>query len=112
MRSLRVSSAKRFAQKNQQPVPAVAMVAKEVCSRFVIRLFYSWCWSCFLPIGLGRDPHEIPSPLINKAAPAFQLAQLKDPSKTFSAAEMKGKVWVLTFGHRGVSHVVKSITVT
>jgi cytochrome c biogenesis protein CcmG/thiol:disulfide interchange protein DsbE len=23
------------------------------------------------------------------------LAQLKDPSKTFSAAEMKGKVWVL-----------------
>ena len=48
-----------------------------------------------LAIGLGRDPHEIPSPLINKPAPAFQLAQLNDPSKTFSAEQMKGKVWVL-----------------
>ena len=49
----------------------------------------------FLAIGLGRDPHEVPSPLINKPAPAFQLAQLKEPSKTFSAAEMRGKVWVM-----------------
>jgi cytochrome c biogenesis protein CcmG, thiol:disulfide interchange protein DsbE len=49
----------------------------------------------FLAIGLGRDPHEVPSPLINKPAPAFQLPQLKEPSRTFSAQEMRGKVWVL-----------------
>lgn len=49
----------------------------------------------FLAIGLGRDPHEVPSPLINKPAPVFQLAQLKDPTKTFSAQEMRGKVWML-----------------
>ena len=49
----------------------------------------------FLAIGLGRDPHEVPSPLINKAAPEFRLPQLKDPSKTFSTAEMRGKVWLL-----------------
>ena len=49
----------------------------------------------FLAIGLRRDPHEVPSPLINKPAPAFNLPQLKDPSKTFSAAEMRGKVWIL-----------------
>ncbi|HZJ44256.1 MAG TPA: DsbE family thiol:disulfide interchange protein [Pyrinomonadaceae bacterium] len=49
----------------------------------------------FLAIGLGRDPHEVPSPLINKAAPTFRLPQLKDPSKTFSAEEMRGKVWIL-----------------
>ena len=49
----------------------------------------------FLAIGLGRDPHEVPSPLINKAAPTFRLPQLKDPSKTFSAEDMRGKVWVL-----------------
>jgi cytochrome c biogenesis protein CcmG/thiol:disulfide interchange protein DsbE len=49
----------------------------------------------FLAIGLGRDPHEVPSPLINKPAPAFKLAQLKDPSKTFSAEEMRGRVWLL-----------------
>ena len=51
----------------------------------------------FLLIGLRRDPHEIPSPLINKPAPAFQLKQLQDPTKTFSAAEMQGKVWLLNF---------------
>jgi len=49
----------------------------------------------FLAIGLNRDPHEVPSPLINKPAPAFTLPQLKDPGKTFSAAEMHGKVWIL-----------------
>lgn len=51
----------------------------------------------FLLIGLRRDPREVPSPLINKAAPAFQLPQLQDPSKPFSAADMRGKVWLLNF---------------
>lgn len=49
----------------------------------------------FLYIGLGLDPHEVPSPLINKPAPAFVLPQLHDPSKQFSTEEMKGKVWLL-----------------
>lgn len=49
----------------------------------------------FLAIGLGRDPHEVPSPLINKSAPEFRLPQLKDPTKTFSATDMRGKVWLL-----------------
>ena len=49
----------------------------------------------FLLIGLRRDPHEIPSPFINKPALAFQLKQLQDPNKTFSAQEMRGKVWLL-----------------
>jgi cytochrome c biogenesis protein CcmG/thiol:disulfide interchange protein DsbE len=44
---------------------------------------------------LTRDPHEVPSPLINKPAPTFTLVQLADPSKTFSAEEMRGKVWLL-----------------
>ena len=49
----------------------------------------------FLAVGLTRDPHEVPSPLINKAAPTVRLPQLKDPSKTFSAEDMRGKVWIL-----------------
>ena len=49
----------------------------------------------FLAIGLRHDPHEIPSALINKPAPTFRLPQLKDPSKTFSAEDMRGKVWLL-----------------
>ena len=49
----------------------------------------------FLLVGLRRDPHEVPSPLINKPAPAFQLPQVQEPDKTFSAQDMRGKVWLL-----------------
>jgi cytochrome c biogenesis protein CcmG/thiol:disulfide interchange protein DsbE len=51
----------------------------------------------FLLVGLHRDPHEVPSPLINKPAPAFQLPQLHLPTKTLSAQDMRGKVWLLNF---------------
>lgn len=51
----------------------------------------------FLLVGLRRNPHEVPSPLINKAAPAFLLPQLHEPNKTFSAESMRGKVWLLNF---------------
>ncbi|MFO1325208.1 MAG: DsbE family thiol:disulfide interchange protein [Burkholderiales bacterium] len=49
----------------------------------------------FLWRGLSRDPREVPSPLINKPAPVFSLAQLKAPDKQFGTADMKGKVWLL-----------------
>ena len=48
-----------------------------------------------LALGLRHDPHEVPSPLINKPAPAFQLSQLHETTKTFSPQEMRGKVWLL-----------------
>lgn len=51
----------------------------------------------FLLVGLRRNPHEVPSPLINKAAPSFLLPQLHEPNKTFSAESMRGKVWLLNF---------------
>jgi cytochrome c biogenesis protein CcmG, thiol:disulfide interchange protein DsbE len=51
----------------------------------------------FLLVGLRRDPHEVPSPLINKSAPDFQLPQLQKAAVTFSAKEMRGKVWLLNF---------------
>jgi len=49
----------------------------------------------FLYVGLGLNPHEVPSPLIGKPAPAFTLPQLQEPNKQFSAQDMKGKVWLL-----------------
>ncbi len=64
-------------------------------TRFAIPLVLFILLVAFLAIGLRHDPHEVPSPLINKAAPAFQLSQLQDSSKTFSAADMRGKVWLL-----------------
>jgi cytochrome c biogenesis protein CcmG/thiol:disulfide interchange protein DsbE len=49
----------------------------------------------FLAIGLGRDPHKLPSALINKPAPEFALAELQDPTKLISPQQMRGKVWIL-----------------
>ncbi|MGH8714838.1 MAG: DsbE family thiol:disulfide interchange protein [Casimicrobiaceae bacterium] len=49
----------------------------------------------FLWAGLGRDPREVPSPLLGKPAPAFRLAQLHDPRSTLAADDLKGKVWLL-----------------
>jgi len=49
----------------------------------------------FLALGMRRDPHELPSALIDKPAPTFDLPQLKDPTKSFSAQEMRGRVWLL-----------------
>ena len=63
--------------------------------RYLIPLVLFLGLVVFLAIGLTRDPHVVPSPLINKPAPTFKLSQLADPSKTFSADEMRGKVWLL-----------------
>lgn len=49
----------------------------------------------FLAIGLNRNPRDIPSPLAGKPAPDFKLPLLSDPAKSFSPADMKGKVWLL-----------------
>jgi cytochrome c biogenesis protein CcmG/thiol:disulfide interchange protein DsbE len=49
----------------------------------------------FLAVGLRLDPREVPSPLIGKPAPSFEVAQLHDGKLSFSPAEMKGKVWLL-----------------
>ena len=49
----------------------------------------------FFAIGLTRDPREVPSPLIDKAAPQFQLTRLESPDRKFSPEEMRGKVWLL-----------------
>ena len=45
--------------------------------------------------GLTLDPHVVPSPLINKPAPHFELPQLRDANKIFSERDMVGKVWLL-----------------
>lgn len=49
----------------------------------------------FLGIGLGLNPREIPSPLIDKPAPAFELVQLHEPGKSLTTKDMQGKVWLL-----------------
>jgi cytochrome c biogenesis protein CcmG/thiol:disulfide interchange protein DsbE len=48
-----------------------------------------------LAVGLTRNPREVPSPLIGKPAPPFELPLLQQSEKTFAAKEMLGKVWIL-----------------
>jgi cytochrome c biogenesis protein CcmG/thiol:disulfide interchange protein DsbE len=48
----------------------------------------------FLGVGLWRDPHLVPSPLIDRPAPAFHLARLDAPNRTFSPQDMLGRVWL------------------
>jgi cytochrome c biogenesis protein CcmG/thiol:disulfide interchange protein DsbE len=49
----------------------------------------------FLGVGLNLNPHEVPSPLIGKPAPAFILPALDNPAATFAQKDMLGKVWLL-----------------
>ena len=49
----------------------------------------------FLGVGLSLKPHEIPSPLIDKPAPAFSLPTLDAPEQKLSAQDLRGKVWIL-----------------
>ncbi len=51
--------------------------------------------AAFLFVGLNLNPREVPSPLIDKPAPAFSLPQLHEPEKQFSPQDMLGKVWLL-----------------
>ncbi|MFO1271923.1 MAG: DsbE family thiol:disulfide interchange protein [Rubrivivax sp.] len=49
----------------------------------------------FLAVGLNRDPREVPSPLIDKPAPAFKTVLLSDPAKSIARDDLKGQVWLL-----------------
>ena len=49
----------------------------------------------FLAIGLKLDPREVPSPLVNKAAPSFSLPLLAQPSNKLTPQDLRGKVWLL-----------------
>lgn len=64
-------------------------------------------WRYLIPIGLfaalvaffffslDRDKETLPSPLIGKPAPAFELPRLDDPSQKVSSGDFAGKTYVL-----------------
>lgn len=63
--------------------------------KFIVPLAIFIALVAFFAIGLTRDPREVPSPFIGKAAPSFKLEQLHDEKLAFTPEEMKGKVWLL-----------------
>jgi cytochrome c biogenesis protein CcmG/thiol:disulfide interchange protein DsbE len=63
--------------------------------RFVLPLLVFIVLLGFLWHGLSLNPREVPSPLIDKPAPSFQLARLDQPSKAVSEKDLRGQVWLL-----------------
>ena len=61
--------------------------------KFLIPLALFLALVVFLAVGLKRDPREIPSPLINKPAPAFSLPTLEG-GEPFTPESLRGKVWM------------------
>ena len=64
-------------------------------NRFQIPLGVFALLVAFLAVGLTLNPREVPSPFINRPAPAFELAQLHQPALQFSQKDMLGQVWLL-----------------
>jgi cytochrome c biogenesis protein CcmG, thiol:disulfide interchange protein DsbE len=64
-------------------------------NRFLLPLGVFALLVALLGVGLTLNPREVPSPLVGKPAPHFELPQLHEPAKTFSERDMQGKVWLL-----------------
>ena len=63
--------------------------------RFLLPLVLLACLVWFLGAGLKLDPKEVPSPLIGRPAPDFQLTRLDNAQTVVSRADMVGQVWIL-----------------
>ena len=63
--------------------------------RFALPLGVFLLLVALLAVGLTLNPREVPSPLIGKSAPAFELPRLHDPARPFSPSELRGQVWLL-----------------
>ena len=63
--------------------------------RFAIPLLLFIGLAVFLYLGLGKDTRTVPSPLVGKQAPAFDLPELRDPTQRVTSSGLKGKIYLL-----------------
>jgi cytochrome c biogenesis protein CcmG, thiol:disulfide interchange protein DsbE len=63
--------------------------------RYLIPLALFVVLAGFLAVGLRLDPRKVPSPLIDKPAPAFSAPRLDEPAQQVALDDMLGQVWVL-----------------
>ncbi|BAN28104.1 DsbE family thiol:disulfide interchange protein [Caballeronia insecticola] len=63
--------------------------------RFLIPLAVLALLVALLGAGLRHDPRRLPSALIGKPAPAFDLPRLDGSNRTMSSDAMRGQVWIL-----------------
>ena len=60
--------------------------------RYLAPLLAFLALAALLYKGLSIDPKKVPSPLIDKPAPAFSLPMLKQPEQLISSTDFQGKV--------------------
>ena len=60
-------------------------------TRYLLPLGVFAALVALLGVGLGLNPREVPSPLVGKPVPEFTLAQLRDPEKSLSRADLEGR---------------------
>lgn len=63
--------------------------------RYLTPLFVFLGLAVFLYLGLSGNPRFVPSPLIDKPAPQFDLSQLHQPDQKITRDDMLGQVWLL-----------------
>jgi cytochrome c biogenesis protein CcmG/thiol:disulfide interchange protein DsbE len=63
--------------------------------RFFIPLLVLVALVIFLGAGLKLNPKEVPSPLIGKPSPEFNLPRLDNAAVNVRREDMLGKVWML-----------------
>lgn len=62
---------------------------------FVLPLALFFVIAAFLGIGLTRNPREVPSPLIGRAVPEFQLPPVQGRALGLSSRDLKGQVQIV-----------------
>jgi cytochrome c biogenesis protein CcmG/thiol:disulfide interchange protein DsbE len=63
--------------------------------RYLIPIALFGALAVFFYIGLGKNPGQIPSPLLDKPAPEFTLPSAEDPRRQVSSADFAGRPYVL-----------------
>ncbi len=63
--------------------------------RFLIPIGVFGVLVAFFFVGLRLDPSEVPSPLVGKPAPAFDLPEIKDLSQRVTNADLSGRPTLL-----------------
>lgn len=61
-------------------------------ARYLVPVLVVIALLAILAVGLTLDPRKVPSPLIDKPAPAFALPLLTQPDRLFSDADLRGQV--------------------
>lgn len=65
--------------------------------RFLLPLFFIAGMFALFALGLRLDPHEIPSPLIGKPAPEFNLPTLEGKPATLNMQQLRGQPVLVNF---------------